>query len=388
MKTILILDSLTGEVLRKLESHRSIRSIVGFLANGEHLATTGGNDSDVTIWNTSTGESIQTFDNRARIVVLSQDRMSLALADPSGLVRVCNPWDGSEKYSIDLRRGEGKIEWIDFGRTKSNVPCLFSVISVSDGIKTPSRSPPEIVIQDPQTGQVIARASLASKWAYSHAALDPTGKCLIIVQGHRLYFWDWEMPSKLRGGDELRPAFSCYAIAWVPDGQSFAVATSNTVELYHPKTRTRIGHILLPRYGNTRLCYVSGTTFAFLDSRSLKMLRLDSTISQATFLQERVMETIHHLNPGPNGQLELSRKLSENELIVTGHNKTIRRHRIPRSFCSRWEAVFSADQKYAFVDGSGLINIYDNDMDVCTHKLRGCNQDSESSNIILDFSQL
>lgn len=382
--TILVVDSFTGEIVRKIKSHRNVKSVVGFDAEGKHLAAVSRGRVgiyNVMIWNTRTGEFIRTFEIGDGIVVLSQDRMSLASAKRSGLVRVCDPWDGSEKYTIDLRHGEGGIEWIDFGFTKFGAPCLFSVISTRNG----ERASAEVVVQNPQTGHVIARASLTTSWYgfIFHAALGPDCKRLLISQPEELQLWDGETLISLRHVFEPGDLPYCYGIAWAPDGRSFAMATRNAVILCDPTKQARIGRISSECFGNTRPCYVSGTTLAVLDSGSLKMLRVRSTLSEATFVYEHASRPIYSLNPGPYGRLEVSRELNH-EIIVPALDNTLRRLHIPGSYSDR-KGVFSPNHQYALVDGSGLINIWDTDLCLCLYKLRGHANDTESSGIIIEF---
>ncbi|RBR14463.1 uncharacterized protein FIESC28_07699 [Fusarium coffeatum] len=146
---IIVLDSFTGEIVRKINCPQEIISILGFDVEGKRLATVicdGQGDHHVTIWNTHSGDFIQTFESDTGVVFLSQNRVYLALAERGGSVRVCDPWNGSVKYTIDPRHGKGKIKWIDFGLTKFEEPCVFSIVS--------TECQAEFVVQNPQTGQV------------------------------------------------------------------------------------------------------------------------------------------------------------------------------------------------------------------------------------------
>ncbi|RFN48968.1 hypothetical protein FIE12Z_6816 [Fusarium flagelliforme] len=360
--TILILDSLTGEIIITFTSYQHDASILGFDAPGKHLATAsskGSGGTTVTIWNIHNGECINEFDSHGDILALSQDRLFLALAEARGLIHVCNPWDGSGNYTINLRHGEGWIEWIDFGFTKSGAPCLFSIVCTYPA----KGSRFAVVIQDPQTGQVIERAPFADEWRA--AALDPCGKRLLIAQNTDLQFWNGKVLVHLP-----LPEGSSFpsSIAWAPNGLSFAVAIPDAVILCDPTTEARTRRIPLTNMDvRVRLCYVSGTALALLDRHSLRMLRVTSTPSEATSVYEQELKTVEHLNPGPNGQLELSRRLN-----------------IPDSY-STSEGVFSTDNYYAFVGDSGQINIWDTHSCLCLHKLRGNANDTKSSRIHVAF---
>jgi len=379
--TILILDSFTGEVVGKFGSRHIIKSIVGFDAEGKHLATVGAlpRDSEIfTIWNTYTGKPVQSFEVDARLLVLCQDRKSLAVLDPYGLVYVCDPWDGSGKYTLDLRReeGKGRIVWINLGLNKSEVPCIFSIVEIM------GRGTCELVVENLQTRQLIVRASLSVRRDDFDAVLDPDGKRLLIAQKKVLQLWDGEVLTDLRC--IFGPEDSCTAIAWAPDGRSFAMATRDAVTLCDPTEKARIGRVSTPSSGRTRLYYVNESTLAVTDSTSLKMLRVTSTLSEASFAPQHALRPIDHLNPGPNGHIEVSRQLSDNEVIITASHNTLCRLHIPGSYQSR-SGVFSPNHQYAFVDNSGSINIWDTKSLLCLHKLRGNANDSESSNIVVEF---
>ncbi|KAH7173978.1 uncharacterized protein B0J16DRAFT_406362 [Fusarium flagelliforme] len=377
--TILILDSLTGEIIITFTSYQHDASILGFDAPGKHLATAsskGSGGTTVTIWNIHNGECINEFDSHGDILALSQDRLFLALAEARGLIHVCNPWDGSGNYTINLRHGEGWIEWIDFGFTKSGAPCLFSIVCTYPA----KGSRFAVVIQDPQTGQVIERAPFADEWRA--AALDPCGKRLLIAQNTDLQFWNGKVLVHLP-----LPEGSSFpsSIAWAPNGLSFAVAIPDAVILCDPTTEARTRRIPLTNMDvRVRLCYVSGTALALLDRHSLRMLRVTSTPSEATSVYEQELKTVEHLNPGPNGQLELSRRYANNEIVITTVDRSLHRLNIPDSY-STSEGVFSTDNYYAFVGDSGQINIWDTHSCLCLHKLRGNANDTKSSRIHVAF---
>jgi WD40 repeat protein len=320
-------------------------------------------------------------------VALSQDSLSLALAEPSGLVRVCNPWDGSHKYTTDLRNGEGSIEWIDFGYTKFGTPCLFSIISTKPWTEASSKDSSEVVVQNPQTGYVIARVTLNALWHRSHAALDPDCKRLLVVQHGELQLWDGEKLAFLWPVFVSKSDPCCFAIAWAPDGRTFAMATNDAVILYDPTIEAQIGRISLPSDIFSRLCYVSETTLAYIDSRSLKLLRVTSTSSEAACVSKhkQALKPIVMLNPATSGQLAISKEEEDDEILVTAIDNTLCRLHIPGSYASR-SRVFSPDRRYAFVDPSGLINIWNINSGRCLHQLRGHVNDSQSSNLVLEFA--
>ncbi|KAJ4126959.1 hypothetical protein NW768_008580 [Fusarium equiseti] len=387
-KSILILDSFTGETFGRIRGSQPCLSIVGFDTEGKYLATTNGNGSkvqSVMIWNTHTGECIRSSETRADFVVLSQDMLSLVLAERSGSVHVCDPWDGTGKYTTDLLYGKGRIEWIDFGLTKCGTPCILSITSTGDRDSTPRGVRPEVVVQNPQTGQVIARASLASNWYNSYAALNPDGKRLLIAQQEKLQLWDGDMLTHLRDPSGHEDFHSCFGIAWATDGRSFAMSTRDAVILYDVAKQAQIGRVSLEHGYGTRLCYVSTTDLAVLGSRSLQMLRVKSRSKEDTFAFEQASRPIHQLNPGPNGQLELSKHHADNEIIVADPDSKLSRFHVSGSRFSVWGAVFSSDYHYAFVDGTGMINIWDTKSCRCLHKLRGHASDTKSSKIVLEF---
>lgn len=386
--TILILDSYTGHTVSEFKAHQPLRSILGFDANCKHLATMNRkvqNIASVVIWNIHTGESIISLETHADIVFPSQDMRYLVLVEPFGPVRICDPWDGSVKYTIDQRHVNGRIEWIDFGVTKSGTPCLFSIISRGHPYKGSRLYRPEVVVRNPQTGQVIARVPLASNWHKSHATLNPDGKRLLIAQQEKVQLWDGELLTDLRDPFGREESPSCFGITWATDGRSFAMSTGKAVIVYDATKQAQIGRLALQRDGRPHLCYVSATDLAVLDSGSLQMLRVRSASNEATFVYEQSSRPIPYFNPGPNGQLELSTYGTDMEIVITEPNNTLRRFRIPGSY-NRGGAVFSRDHQYAFVDGGGLINIWDTKSCICVHKLRGHASDTRSSGIILEFN--
>ncbi|KAJ4007402.1 hypothetical protein NW766_010086 [Fusarium irregulare] len=378
--TILILDSVTRETITTFKSHQNKPSVVGFDAMGKHLATANANGSGgktVLIWNIHNGECIKQFDIHGDILAFSQDRMFLASAELRGLVHVYDPWDGSGKYTVDLGYGKGWIEWIDFGFTESGSPCFVSIICTY-----PSRGHRfAVVTQDPRTGQEIARALLADEWR--DAALDPGGKRLLIAQKSGLQLWDGKvlvyLPLPEHFGFPSR-------IAWAPGGQSFAVAIHDAVILCEPTTETIIRRIPLPDMeAEVRLCYVNETALALLDRPSLKMLRVNSKLSAATLVYEQEVKAVENLNPGPNGQLELTRRKANNEIIITAVDGSLQRLHIRDSY-STSEASFSHDHYYAFVGDSGLINIWNTHSRRCLHKLSGNANDYKSLPIHVEFN--
>ncbi|KAF4449999.1 WD domain protein [Fusarium austroafricanum] len=384
--TILILDSFTGEIVRKIKSNQPDVLIVGFDSERKHLVTVSRHypavvNDTVMIWNTYTGEYVQMFEDVFDIAVLSRDRGSLALVESSGLVHVWDPWAGSCEYTVDLRHGEGKIEWIDFGLTKLGAPCFLSINSTEDSSEVSTESRPKVfVVQNPRTGHVIAKAPLAS--GIYKAALDPDRKLLLMAELRgELWLWDGETHLRRVFGDEdFKP---CCDITWAPDGRSFAVATFDAVILCDPTKQARIERISFPSIINPRLCYVSGATLALLDWESLRMLRVCSTSSEAASVNEQALNPIFRMNPGPNGRLEISRMEGDNEIFISAIDNTLRRLHIPGSYrgCS---GVFSPDHHYAFVDRSALINIWDTKSGRCLHKLRGHVNDAPSR-IAIEF---
>lgn len=377
---IIILDTSTGETMRKINCHQVIQSILGFDAEGKRLATLIRDHSEfglkhVTISNTYTGESLQTFEGDADIVVLSQDKMSLALAQRCGPVRVCDPWDGSIRYTIDPGHVKGEIQWIDFGFTKFDEPCVFSIVLTGD-----SYQEAEAVIQDPQTGQVLVRESLSLIDFDQNAALSPDGKCFLIPQTIQLLLWDGEMFISLRNLFGPDDHYSCNKIAWAPDGRSFAMSTSNAIILYDLKRQTRIGQVPVGGDAYGHLCYVSTTTLALLSLTSLQILGVRPTSNEPSHDKGKRLGAVGYLIPGPNGHFELLQTSACHEIITAVDNKLCR-FRIPGSYPSCFKSAFSPDHQYAFVDPSGVINIWDIQLRLCLHKLRGHANDTTAVNI-------
>ncbi|KAF4945073.1 hypothetical protein FGADI_12207 [Fusarium gaditjirri] len=337
--TILLLDSFTGEIVRKIKSPQSVLSILGFDAEGKHLATVNYHyfGYNVMIWNTYTGEPIQTFEIRSDAVVLSHDRMSLIMVESSGHVQVLDPWDGSSKYTLDLQYREGRMEWIDLGIAKSGAPCLLSIRST----RHLTGHIHKVFVHNPRTGDLITSAPLATGRLDYHAALDPDGKRLLIALSRGgLWLWDGEMLEDLHHAFGGHSFPTCSAMAWAPDDQG-----------------------------------------------SLKMLDVGLISSESTVVYNQPFNPVHHLNTGPNGQLELCRDLRDNEILTVATDNTLHQLHISGSADAERFGVFSPYHHYAFVDRRGLINVWDTSSCLCLHKLRGHAHDTELSDIVVKFDQ-
>ncbi|KAF4414933.1 hypothetical protein FACUT_13837 [Fusarium acutatum] len=380
--TILILDSFTGEIVRRIRSPQPVLSILGFDAEGKHLATVNHLSFryNVMIWNTYTGESIQTFQFRSSTVVLSHDRMSLIIVELSGHVQVLDPWDGSGKYTLDLQYPEGRMEWIDFSIAKSSAPCLLSIRST----RRLTEHIHKVFIHNPRTGDMIASAPLATGRLDYLAALDPDCKRLLIAleSGGGLWLWDGKMLADLH---HMIGRHYLDAMAWAPDGRSFAMVADEAVILCDPTNQAQIGRIPIEQARRPSICYVSGTTLAFLDQGSLKMFDVGLISSESTVVYDQPFNPVHRINPGPNGQLELCRDLRDNEILIVATDNTLRQLHISGSADANRIGVFSPYHHYAFVDIRGLINVWDTNSCLCLHKLRGHAHDTEIPGIVVEF---
>ncbi|KAF5979226.1 vegetative incompatibility protein het-E-1 [Fusarium bulbicola] len=166
--TILIIDALTGEIVRRLEADADDMRPIAFSPEGQHMVmlhrstdhdSLEGRDT-IMIWDSNTCDYIQSFQSNvtlAEFAVLSQNGKLLALANPGEMVQVWDPWVATCKYSLDPCQGEGQLRWVDFGISTSGDVCLISIIS-GKPVGLSLHGSCQIAVQSLETGDVISRA--------------------------------------------------------------------------------------------------------------------------------------------------------------------------------------------------------------------------------------
>ncbi|KAF5674656.1 heterokaryon incompatibility protein het-E-1 [Fusarium circinatum] len=101
----------------------------------------------------------------------------------------------------------------------------------------------------------------------------------------RVWLWDSQNPADpacIIGGGVLSDIAD---ITWAPDGQSFAVATSEGITLWNPEKNEEI--LRIPSAPTTGVHYRSVTSLASLQSESVKMWRIDSDSNDPTLSSQK-----------------------------------------------------------------------------------------------------
>ncbi|KAF5579266.1 WD domain protein [Fusarium subglutinans] len=391
---ILIVDSLTGEIVRRLgadaDNMPTNMRPIAFSPEGHHLVmiyqptypdSLERRDS-IMIWDSNTCDYIQSFQSNLHFVeftALSQDGKLLALAKPGEMVHVWDPWVATCKYSLYPCQGEGELKWVDFGISTSGDVCLISIISVPEGESW-------VAVQSLETGDVISRASLGPNPGYRAASLHPDCKRLVVATYlNGVWIWDGQNPTEpacMIGEGVLSDIND---VTWAPDGQSFAVATSEGITLWNPEKNEKI--LRIPSAPTTGVHYGSVTSLASLQSESVKMWRIDSDSNDPNSVKSKASNPIVRIFSGPSEEVVIQRSNEDIAVTSTATGITLCQFSVARyhSTVSTFPVVFGPDYKCAFVDKSGLINIWDTQAGECIHKLGSTMDDHNSSNIVLGF---
>ena len=209
---VMLWDVRTGKKIKALRGNEAPVSSVAFSPDGRTLASAGrpynsnpglGRHGRIKLWDTRTGEQVQTFDgHKATVGCVAFSPNGDVLASGGGwyddTVRLWNTRTGEEDRIL-----EGHTGGVD------------SVAFSPDGVKLATASHGSIRLWDTRTWEHL-RTLAHTVWSFAFA---PDGKTLAVGGAEAVQIWDAHSGVKLR----TLPGLTGSVLAFSPDGTTLAI---------------------------------------------------------------------------------------------------------------------------------------------------------------------
>jgi WD40 repeat protein len=346
-KTVSLIDSATGKVIRKLTGHDKAILAAAFSADGKSIVTIS-EDFTCRTWNVDDGKQkslIATNKLQALILALSPDLKWLAWWDAEGKIHVHDFATGKEKTSFDAVNGRPlfSLDWKQSAMSFTPNGTLQALYwskyltqwHADKGLKsrtiTAGAAPlGQIgdVLEKSLPGEKIKKDSIASDLLSSR-----TGFGRISVDGKTAALWDWDHGTTLllvdiETGKEKIAAEGhlkiVRGVAAQPNGKLIAsTSTDGTVRLWDPATSREL-HRWRPQITFLNSTFTSDGKFlafpAYDKKATIRIIDLETKKQSREFETERT----HHIAFSGDGRLMLGADFNRIEVWDFVNGKRLR----------------------------------------------------------------
>ena len=205
-RTVVIWEVQTGKKLREFHEKTHIPDTAKYSPDGKILASSGGSDGKVILWNPETGEKLQTLPHRSKINSMSFSADSRMLAVASDKIYLWDVPSGELKGSMD----ESQAYWLAWGTEGK------TIISAT-------RAPGESAIRIWNSTTGVGITQEVEKNMYP-VAISPDGRKMAAgFEGQAVSWWDLSSGEKIEVMPLVGPntGFLDF-LAFSPDGNYLA----------------------------------------------------------------------------------------------------------------------------------------------------------------------
>ncbi len=222
--SIVLWESLTGEVLAELAGHPSPVSAIAISTDGKLVATSGEADGSIKLWNTETRQELNTLRGPVGILSLdfSPDKRRIASAGRDNSIRVWDVESGKELFNLGKRSSWTlKVRFSPDGKMFASTDMGFT-----------------IKLWDSETGQLVQTLKGHANTIYS-LAFSPDGKRLASGSDDKtIRIWD------LNSGVELTSLRGHTSEVWhvffTPDGKTLISSGEDGTRIWRAATEDEV----------------------------------------------------------------------------------------------------------------------------------------------------
>ncbi|OAI46947.1 hypothetical protein AYO44_01860 [Planctomycetaceae bacterium SCGC AG-212-F19] len=256
----------TGKLVRRLAAQGTS---IAFAPEGKTLASVGGNQKTVHLWDVATGKELKKFDGvrLMRAVAFSPDSKLLATGDEQGVVRVYDLGTGQQLHENDMQSGAESLA-LAFSPDSKTLACAGAwneggvpkgiTLNLQKRVTITGKEGFLVLLWDATTGKEIRRFA-GLKDNVKAIAFSPDGAKLAgSSRDGKICLWDAATGKELlfieAHPGHVDATFSCTpAIAFAPDGKTLAsVGTDKRIRVWDATTGKEIAKLHAP--DNSLLC--------------------------------------------------------------------------------------------------------------------------------------
>ena len=267
---------------KTLEGHSDSVSSVAYSPNGQTLASGGGEDKTIKLWNVKTGKLLQTLKGHSEgvtSVAYSPDGQTLASGSYDKTIKLWNVKTGKLLQTL-----KGHSKWVTSVAYSPDGQTLASGSYYSPDGETLASEGDDIKLWNVKTGKLLQ--TLKGHFnQVSSVAYSPDGQTLASADDKTIKLWDIKTGNLLQTL-EGHSYYSANSVAYSPDGQTLASGSSDkTIKLWDVKT----GELLQTLEGHSNTV----TSVAYSpDGQTLASGSYDKTIKLWNVKTGKLLQTL------------------------------------------------------------------------------------------------